>query len=557
MFRLVRRRSRAALAALVVLAACGGDHAPSGPGGQTSQSPAPAIVAVDVTPALVEPGGSIVVHYHVTSGEPLRKLRFFRSGAMSAVDSIGGRGSTDVTDSIGFPVPTTVSLGGSIVVRVEAEDTLHRVATRTAAGVPVRDTTPPTLSVQFGPNYYPSIDSLRFSTEDTVRLTIGAADNAGVKWVGYRATGAIVAADSTSSGASTTVLRLPLRPSWTGASSFVLFARDASGNERTLIAHAAVYPVVNHLTQRLAFTGVIGQFLSDPKRALVLAARSDTASAIEIFAPSPLGHLAQIRVPAQPGAMELSAGGDSLFVVLPSVASLAVIDLATRTVVSTIPLLASAMTNRVAGDVAAAANGKVFVGLLPNGAPGGGVLEVDLTSGQQRLRTDRTQLPTRLTSSGDHRRIAVNSYPDCEQIYDAVTDAFGTCAQWPNVGGALSSDLHGATFLWGPTLLDAALKPVRSLNAPRFYSPVSQITADGTLAMFSTGYLAAYGFGFVTIRTSDGTIVEQQSLPIVPDVLHVLPDGSAVITQGTVCQQLSQSSYSCRRLGDVFLTMLH
>jgi hypothetical protein len=30
-----------------------------------------------------------------------------------------------------------------------------------------------------------------------------------------------------------------------------------------------------------------------------------------------------------------------------------------------------------------------------------------------------------------------------------------------------------------------------------------------------------------------------------------------VITQGTVCQQLSPSSYSCRRLGDVFLTVLH
>src|SRR5690348_7555450 len=193
----VRQRTIVPLCLLVAIAACGGDHGmPSDPGSASSNAPPPAIVAVDVMPTLVEPGGSIVVHYHVTSGEPLRKLRFFRTGAVTGTDSIGGRGSMDVTDSIAFAVPSTAAVGGSIVVRMEAEDTLHRLATRTAAGVPVRDTTPPRLGVQFGPNYYPSLDSLHFSTEDTIRLTIDAADNATIKWIGFRATGAFNAADS-------------------------------------------------------------------------------------------------------------------------------------------------------------------------------------------------------------------------------------------------------------------------------------------------------------------------------------------------------------------------
>ena len=547
-------RLLAQVIALLAFVACGGGD--GSPTETSTKTAAPEIVSLEALPAFVEPGGRIVVHYHATSGEPLRRLRFFRTGATTGADSIGGRGSMDVTDTISFAVAAATPIGGSIVVRMEAEDTLHRVATKTAAGVTVGDTTPPALSVQVAPNYYPSLDSLRFSIEDTLSLTLDASDNASVQWVGYRASGAIVAADSASGASGHAVLRLPLRSSWTGTSSLVLFARDVAGNERRLNARALVYPVVNHPTQRLDLDAPLGQFLYDPKRGALLATRIDTAAAVEVFSLAPLNRLAQVRLPAQPGRMDLSAGGDSLFVVLPSAASLAIVDLTTRTAVATIPLLSSAMPNRVAGDVVAAANGKVLVGLRPNGAPGGGVLEFDLTSGQQRLRADRPQLAAGLAASGDRRRIAVNSYPDCEQVYDVSSDTFGACAQWPAAGGVLSGDLHGTRFLWGPTLVDGALTLVRSLSAPRFYSPVSDLSSDGALAFFSTGYLAAYGTGFVSIRTNDGSIIEQQSLPIVPEVLFALPDGSMIITHGRVCTQLSPTSFRCERLRDVYATSL-
>jgi hypothetical protein len=543
----------AGLAALLALAGCSGDHA-TGP--NQNQVGAPEIASLDVTPsAFVEPGGTIVVHYHVTSTAPLRRLRFFRSGANTGSDSIGGRGSTDVTDSIAFLVTTTASVGQSIVVRMEAEDTLHRTGTRTATGVPVRDTTPPGILVQLGPNYYPSLDSLRFSIQDTINITINANDNATLRWVGYRFAGAIVAAESTTitSTPATATYRVPLRATSVGTSSLAVFARDASGNQRTVTGHVDVYPAVNHPMEKLTLGAQLAQFLYDPKRHVLFAARADNVHALEMFTLSPIASLGQLSLPAPAGRMDLSASGDSLFVVLPSTGSLAVIDLTTRQLRSTIALLPSALTNRIAGDVAVAANGKAFVGLNPMDAPGGGVLEINLTTGAQQLRTDRPPSPARLAVSGDRQRIGVVSYPDCAQPYDAATDKFGACVYLPPAGGELTADLHGTTFLWGPTLLDASLMPVRQLTAPRFYSPVSQVSADGTMAFFATGYLAPYGQGFVTVHTSDGRIIEQQLLPVAPELLYVLPDNSAVVAQGRICQQLSPSSYSCGPMADVYV----
>jgi hypothetical protein len=547
-------RSCAALAAALAAGACGSDHTTgpklNGPG-------APEIVSLDVAPAaFVEPGGTIVVHYHVTSTAPLRRLRFFRSGAITGADSIGGRGSMDVTDSISFPVAATVSTGQSIVVRMEAEDTLQRTGSRSAVAVPVRDTTPPGVQVQVGPNYYPSLDSLRFSTQDTISLTINANDNAALLSVGYRLTGAIAAADSTtpSSTPATVTLRIPLHASSVGASSLAVFARDASGNVRTLTGHIAVYPLVSHPTEKLTLGAQLAQFIYDAKRHVLFATHADAVHALEVFTLSPLTYVGQLSLPAAAGRMDLSAGGDSLFVVLPSTGSLAVIDLTTRQLLNPIALLPSALVNRLAGDVAAAANDKVFVGLGPNGAPGGGVLEINLTTQTQQLRTDRPQNPATLQATGDRKRIAVISYPDCAQPYDAATDTFGTCVGLPPAGGVLTADQHGTTFLWGPTLLSSSLAPVRQLNAPRFYSPVSQVSSDGTIAFFATGYLAPYGQGFVTMHTNDGSIIEQLLLPIEPELLYVLPDNSAVVTQGRVCQQLSPNSYSCGPMQDVYVT---
>jgi hypothetical protein len=80
------------------------------------------------------------------------------------------------------------------------------------------------------------------------------------------------------------------------------------------------------------------------------------------------------------------------------------------------------------------------------------------------------------------------------------------------------------------------------------------VSSDGTIAFFATGYLAPYGQGFVTMHTNDGSIIEQLLLPIEPELLYVLPDNSAVVTQGRVCQQLSPNSYSCGPMQDVYVT---
>jgi hypothetical protein len=161
-----------------------------------------------------------------------------------------------------------------------------------------------------------------------------------------------------------------------------------------------------------------------------------------------------------------------------------------------------------------------------------------------------------LGASRDRGEILLSSGGACLQLYVVAKDQITPCKQGVSAAGMISSDARGTLFLMGPILLDTTFSRPRLLIVPHFNSPVSQLTTDGGTAYFATGMFGGAGSGFASVRTSDGAVLDRQSLPIVPEVMLLLPDGSAMVTHGRVCYSINVTSSGCYALRDIYVTSL-
>ena len=568
----VRSWPRPAVAAsLIVLAlGCGGDGttAPREHPIPPDAGPAPEITALDMSPADgVEPGARTTVHYVVRAGTPLRRLRFFRTGAYVAADSIGARGARALDDTISFATPASASPGESLTLRVEAVDTLGRVGTRTAAPVPVVDHIAPVLSAAAGDVAagwgQPSLDSIVRSESDTLVLKVLAQDNHALAWVGYRLGGPAATGDSV--GTSGTALQpsftIPLRSAWVGDLPLTIFARDAVGNESVVTGKVHVYPVAHRRVRVASLAAEVGQMLYDGPRQRIYVTRADTTN-VAVLSLASLAWETPIALPGVPARIELTPGGDSLLVLFADRPALAIVDLRAPTPsVSTIDILAEAAQGRIAGGIAAAANGTAIVVMRPPTFDvGSAIVSVDLATGVQTLREtggvigDHTMIA--MGESLDRQKVAMHFWPSCPRLYVASSDQFTDCAPALFTSGDFTGDANGSTFLLANQLLDGDLRQRSTLTAPHITGNISALSADGQVAYFSSGDVSATGHGFAKIRTSDGVMLEQQELPIVPEKILLASDGSLLFAQGRECTQIGPNSFGCGPLKDLYLVDL-
>jgi hypothetical protein len=156
------------------------------------------------------------------------------------------------------------------------------------------------------------------------------------------------------------------------------------------------------------------------------------------------------------------------------------------------------------------------------------VVEVDLTTGAQRVRSDARNLATvypywtrYMGRSNDHSRIY--SVGPCVAIYDSASDTFQAC-----LGGSGSAymgmtfDAAGTLLTRGSGVFDQNLQGVYDANV-HGVEEYAAISPDGaTVYMGGTKEIRS-------MRLSDKTMLQRMLIPINAERLFVSPSGTWVL----------------------------
>jgi hypothetical protein len=225
-------------------------------------------------------------------------------------------------------------------------------------------------------------------------------------------------------------------------------------------------------------------------------------------------------------SMAISANRDTLYVVAPSRNALAVVVPAgnTPTVFRRIGVFrdSAGETPRL---IAIAANGKALISQSRSG--GTAFAELDMATGAQRLRPDAAHPDTveALLTSLEGSALAIVRR-GCVQLYDAVTDTFGTCQPRPR-GGMVTSDRTGARYAIGRGVYDRTftlLRTVETVNRP--------LGAEGGSAIEASGEHVHHWHdmgGWMRSRVSDGALVDRTDGWLNPYLVRMWADGSRML----------------------------
>jgi hypothetical protein len=231
----VRFSARALVVVASALAAisCGSDD-PNGPG--TS----PIIITTTVNPTSLIPGQSFTATVTATPpvGEKLSWVKVEVRGLFTAADSARVEGDGSATIARVFQVPRTVT-NGSITIVGSARAANGHAGTG-EANVAVADNSKPNVSLAFPQN----VTTLQ--PGDSLRLSLFASDNVGLKYTVIRVTGAFTLVDSvayTSTGSTsrTLAVKIPVLAKLGTPISATADAADYAGNTATVTAGPVDY----------------------------------------------------------------------------------------------------------------------------------------------------------------------------------------------------------------------------------------------------------------------------------------------------------------------------
>jgi DNA-binding beta-propeller fold protein YncE len=318
-----------------------------------------------------------------------------------------------------------------------------------------------------------------------------------------------------------------------------LYARDASGLTSQTISSSPdsvrFYGIVNRpATTPLALSqNYTNDMVYDAKRDLMyVGLQGDTH--ILVLSPSTMTLQSPIVLTGAPMGMDLSLSGDSLLVAVPSANTVAVVDLnnpsaaagAIRLSVLDTTALSSGVPVAPSG-LRIAANGKMLVMLTNMTAHGDQTVEVDLTTGAQRIRADARGLSTWsaywtqfMGRNDDRSRIYVLGMT-CWSWYAASSDTFKPC------GSGVYTDYMGMTFdaagthmTRGASVFDADTHALWGSGPINQIYPYAAMSPDG-----ASVYLGA-GQGITTMRFADKTMLERVPIPVRAERLFLGPSGA-------------------------------
>ena len=518
----------------------------------TATPPQLTITSVTPTSGTMSSGGSVAVTYSASSAAGLWQTFVQISGPCEVYQLFSEKLQPTVARTAIMTLPRSCELGIPMHVTVGALDATALTAYRDQPlDVVLVDEQPPVLT---GVSFYTGLGGLQsaplstYFGGDSIAVIVSASDNHALRFIDWDVMPFGVRDSMLVSGTSAyQTVRIPLRADWSGAIQLRISVRDAAGLSSTAIVTPSntsfVYPRIARATLTAPYTGNARAVAVDSRRGLIYLALGYEKQ-VAILSAATLHQVGSVSLPGAPLNMELTPGGDSLLLAVFGLRGLQVIDLRGSTpALSTLPLTAvDSAAGQVVTSARALANGHAMVAIGANQLAGTALLDVDLATGAQRVRTDAAV--NGLTGllymgrSSDGNVLATNS-PDthCLRRYDVRTDSFSACVA-PRSGNltpaldstgqriAISTDVYDAAMnllpggidltpgsIWpsalssdGTTLLqlmgnqglisrDAATGRILGKTPMPFYADLSQLSADGKTLAFVNVYLPGWMIG--------------------------------------------------------------
>ncbi len=505
----------------------------------SANSPLPTISDVSVAPPWdgLEPGDVLSVGYTINAPLGIWAVVIELSGACQSFVEFSEQLQTTVSRTRLVQMPADCALGVPLHVTVYAVDAALRFSSRAVPGPMLVDHTPPIIDVGFFPPFGGSLTTnIRgtYFVRDTMELVVWSSDNNVVRWIDYEILPSGIRQSVEVTPAFGDRLRLVLPPEATGAIQVRLVARDAQGltsapyTTRPDSIH--VYPTVDRPTLQTSLDNRVEDIVIDAERGAIYVMQWGV---IRVLSATTLQTIRTIQLPYVPNSLDFTPGGDSLVVTHET--GLDVIDLRQETpVLSRFPLVLDTSVMQRPGRVVVMANGKAFVTLGGNAPSASVLLEVNLATGEQRVRADAADasgvtVTGVMQRSPDRLAFVFHGGPGHFRRYDATTDQFtpsGTTVQMSG-GGFLSVAGSGPYTGFGRLIYDGSLTFVRR---------VESVWGDANLgvptALSTDGeYLYIGGRpGLMRSRVSDGKIVDRTMNPIPAHIFRVAGDDSFVVT---------------------------
>lgn len=492
-------------------------------------TPLPSITAAELHPITdPEPGDTLVLDYSVSSPAGLWLTAVALSGPCESDQFFFDSLKTTLSRTVRVPIPAACALGRPLTLTVFAVDAAAQEASRSVnTQIPLVDHTAPTVTgvpVVLG-NYF---------VGESLQLFLHAFDN--------HALGAVIweliptgARDSIplSGTAATRIVPVPLGENAMGSLQVRVYARDTVGNVSNVLLTEPnairVYPTVQRPTRTATINGDLEEIAFDIRRGVIYLLLSQQRR-LTVVSSTTLDVVRSVDLPSQPSDLDLSAGGDSLIVVLPVDRALAIFDLRTPGAAPTILPLISVDTPTVQRplNVRVVSTGKAIVTFRDVNARLQSVLDVDFATGQQRVRPEargtNVVSDAQLTRSPDGSVIMLGNEAWFFQRYDAITDTFSPQRQ-PRHSGWLSLNAGGSITAMGTSIYDASMQFVRAVQTPGGGgSENTLLSVDGEFL-----YLQDWGRGIVRSRVSDGRVVDRTPSPVRPNDIRVSPDGTMLV----------------------------
>jgi len=507
-----------------------------GPDPATAVTPSVASITVPTPTSGLKVGDTVSVSYHETSSSGVWVSDVQITGAFLAEQWVGEHLTTNVDRTVKFVIPSGMTPDLPLVVWVRAYDAALDGAERSLqTQLTFTDVTPPTIGLPWN-------ISGQFAVGDTLALTANAYDDNLLGWLVWSLGPPANARDSVAAtpGHAYEMLtaNVVIRPEWLGTPIASLYVRDAAGHTSTTVSTQPdalrFYPVTERATTQplvLSPVGDADDMVYDAKRGLMYVGLPNDYQ-IGVFAPSTMTAQPPIVLSGPFGGMDLSLSGDSLLVAVPAADAIYVFDLTHPSAPpSTLRLTVLDTASNYRGGpfrpsaLRIAANGKMLVFLTYPTTSNDQVVEVDLATGEQRVRTDARMLTTvdplwtrYLGRSPDRSRIyAVGMTAG---IYDATSDTFTI-----SLSGSLSTctgmtfDNSGTVLTRGNEVRDQDLHRLAEL----YFAGVAvcvAISPDG-----STVYETDGGANMRSMTLATQLMIERVPLPLTPDRLFVDPGG--------------------------------
>jgi hypothetical protein len=324
-----------------------------------------------------------------------------------------------------------------------------------------------------------------------------------------------------------------IQPSWLGSWDINAFARDSTGWLGSAgLGTVEVVNAIRRPTRTVTLDAVVRDVAVDTVRQALYLSQPDSQR-VAVLSLSTMTFGAPIALFGSPAGVDLSVGGDSLVVALRRSAYLAIVHLNTGQV-DTVRLNFAVGFNTGPDNVRVMANQKALVTIAFDGTGyGGQVVEYDLSTGAQRVRTDAgiNQSVTEhvpMARAADRSTVLFLIDDSCcpieGDVYYAASDTIGVKAG--TVSGFFfpaSSDATGSRFLIGESLFDGVLNPIVTLIPPPDAAYPTVLAPDASAAYFARDH------GYMKLRIPDGAVLERVVLPETPVKLVMLPNGRQLV----------------------------